>query len=295
MKFHKMHGISNDYIYFNCLENDIEDKVSLTKFVSDRHKGIGSDGAIFICKSDKADAEMVMYNWDGSYSEMCGNGIRCVAKYLFDFGIVDKTSMVIESGGALKYINVHAIKETKNEITGKTYSRRADGMVAEFITVDMGKPFLKPEQIPACIPGYSGDFVTSYPLLVDTDIYNVTLVSVGNPHAITFVEDVKNFPVEQVGRKIESHEWFPKKTNVEFVRVINRNEVEMRVCERGAGETFACGTGATATAVACVLNGLTDNNVKVHLLGGDLSIKWDRESDHVYMTGPAEFVCEGDI
>lgn len=295
MKFHKMHGIGNDYIYFNCLENDIEDKVSLTKMVSDRHTGIGSDGAIFICKSDRADAEMVMYNFDGSYSEMCGNGIRCVAKYIFDLGYVDKTELVIESGGALKYITITPEKEIPNEVTGKCYGKRPDGMVAKSIRVDMGTPIFEPDLVPVSIPGYTGARVVDCPITVDGKEYRTTCISVGNPHSVVFVDDVKNFDIDGIGSKFESHEYFPRRINAEFVRIINRNEVEMRVYERGTGETRACGTGATATAIACILNGHTDNKVTVHLLGGDLVIEWDRNTDHVFMSGPATFICDGDI
>lgn len=295
MKFHKMHGISNDYIYFNCLENDIEDKSSLTKMVSNRHTGIGSDGAIFICKSENADAEMVMYNDDGTYSEMCGNGMRCVAKYLYDLAIIDKTEMVIESGGALKYITITPEKEVPNEITGRTYGKRSDGMVAKLIRVDMGKPILEPELIPVSILGFSNDRIVGESINVLNKEYKMTCVSVGNPHAVMFVDDVKNFDIDGIGKKFESHEYFPKRINAEFVKVIDKKSVEMRVYERGSGETKACGTGATATAIASILNGYTENEVTVHLLGGDLIIYWDRETDHVFMTGPATFVCEGDI
>lgn len=290
-----MHGIGNDYIYFNCLDKDIENKEELTVMVSDRHTGIGSDGAIFICKSDRADAEMVMFNYDGSYSEMCGNGIRCVAKYLYDMAIIDKTELVIESGGALKYITINADKEIPNPITGKTYSKRKDGMIAKTIRVDMGAPILTPEDIPVSIPGFSGDSVIDQPITVDNVQYRMTCVSVGNPHCVVFVDDTDSFPVAEKGRLFEHHEYFPKKINTEFVHVVNRKEAYMRVSERGAGETMACGTGATASTVACILNNLTDDEITIHLLGGDLQIKWDREANRVYMTGPAEFVCEGDI
>lgn len=295
MHYHKMHGAANDYIYFNCLKEDIDDKVSLTKMVSDRHTGIGSDGAIFICKSDNADAEMQIYNSDGSYAEMCGNGIRCVAKYLYDLNIIDKKDMVIESGGALKYISINPIEAKKNPVTGKLYSVREDGMEAGSIRVDMGTPILKPEEIPVSIPGYTADTVVAQSIVVNEQEYKITCVSVGNPHCIVFVEDTKDFPVVELGKKFEFHPYFPKRINTEFVNVVNRDEVYMRVSERGAGETMACGTGATATAIACILNGYTDNKVTVHLLGGDLLIEWDREANRVYMTGPAEFVCEGDI
>lgn len=295
MKFHKMHGIGNDYIYFNCMEEDIEDKVTLTKMVSDRHTGVGSDGAIFICKSDVADAEMVMYNFDGSYSEMCGNGMRCVAKYIYDFGIVDKTEFVVESGGALKYISITPEIEAPNPVTGKKYGKRKDGLIAKSIKVDMGTPIFEPEKVPVSIPGFSGEMVIDYPINVDSGDYRMTCISVGNPHTVVFVDDVKGFDIDGIGSKFEKHEWFPKKINAEFARVINRNEVEMRVYERGAGETRACGTGATATAIAAILNGHTENEVTIHLLGGDLVISWDRELNRVFMSGPAEFVCEGDI
>jgi len=295
MKFHKMNGAGNDYIYFNCLDKSIEDIEALTVMVSDRHTGIGSDGAIFICKSDRADAEMRIYNADGSYAEMCGNGIRCVAKYLYDMAIVDKTEMVIESGGELKYITINTKEEKANPVTGKTYSKRADKMVAGTIRVDMGCPILKPEDIPVCIPGFAKESVISEAIIVDGKEYKMTCVSVGNPHCVVFVDETDDFPVVEIGKKFEYHSYFPKRINTEFVKVINRAEVSMRVSERGAGETMACGTGATASVIACVLNGYTDNEVTIHLLGGDLVIKWDKETNRVYMTGPAEFVCEGDI
>ncbi len=314
MKFTKMHGIGNDYIYFNCFDLTIEQMDELAIMVSDRHFGIGSDGAIFICPSDKADAEMRLYNADGSYAEMCGNGIRCVAKYIYDNAMVDSTTLRIESGGKVKEIKLNVKKEEPNPLTGKLFGKRSDGMVVESATVDMGEPILIPALIPVDVPeadrisdnnkgyteivtpsGVKTEAIISHPIEVDGVKYEMTCVSMGNPHAVVFVDNVKEFPLESIGRKFEFHEYFPKRVNTEFVRVIDRTHVEMRVSERGSGETLACGTGATATVVACILNGLTDDEVTVHLLGGDLKIKWDKETNHAFMTGGAAFICEGDI
>lgn len=314
MKFTKMHGIGNDYIYFNCFDLTVEQMDELAIMVSDRHFGIGSDGAIFICPSKNADAEMRLYNADGSYAEMCGNGIRCVAKYIYDNAMVDNTTLRIESGGKVKEIQLSVKKEEPNKITGKLFGKRSDGMVVDTATVDMGEPVLVPALIPVNVEeservsengkgytevitpaGIKSEAVIAHPIEVDGVKYEMTCVSVGNPHAVVFVDDVKNFPLETLGSKFENHKYFPNRINTEFVRVIDRTHVEMRVYERGSGETLACGTGATATVIACILNGFTDNEVTVHLLGGDLKIKWDKETNHAYMTGGASFICEGDV
>ena len=275
MKFTKMQGLGNDYVYVNCLKEKIADPPELARKISDRHFGVGSDGLIMICPSDKADFEMEMYNADGSRAEMCGNGIRCVAKYVYDYGLTDKTRISVDTLAGIKYLDLTV----------------ENGKVSQ-VKVDMGRPILEPEKIPVQA---EGDRVVNEPLLVDGKEYRMTCVSMGNPHAVIFVDqDVKELPLEQIGPAFENHERFPKRINTEFARVLDRSTVEMRVWERGSGETLACGTGTCATAVACILNGLTDDEMTVHLLGGDLYIKWDREKDTVYMTGPAETVFEGE-
>ena len=275
MKFTKMQGLGNDYVYVNCLKETIADPPALAKKISDRHFGVGSDGLIMINPSDKADFEMEMYNADGSRAEMCGNGIRCVAKYVYDYGLTDKTRISVETLAGIKYLDLTV----------------ENGKVS-LVRVDMGRPILEPENIPVQAEGRR---VVDEPLTVDGKEYRMTCVSMGNPHAVIFVDqDVRELPLEQIGPSFESHERFPKRINTEFARVLDRRTVEMRVWERGSGETLACGTGTCATAVACVLNGLTEDEITVHLLGGDLYIKWDREKDTVYMTGPAETVFDGE-
>ena len=275
MKFTKMQGIGNDYVYVNCLQETIENPSELAKKISDRHYGVGSDGLIMINPSDKADFEMEMYNADGSRGEMCGNGIRCVAKYVYDYGLTDKTSISVETLAGIKYLDLTV----------------EDGKVV-LVKVDMGKPMLRPEEVPVVS---EKEEVIDEPITVDGQEYRMTCVSMGNPHAVVFIDqDVKEFPLETVGVKFENHERFPKRVNTEFVNVLDRHTAQMRVWERGSGETLACGTGACAVAVACALNGLTDDEVTVKLLGGDLQIKWDREKNTVYMTGPAEVVFDGE-
>lgn len=275
MKFTKMQGIGNDYVYVNCLQETIENPSELAKKISDRHFGVGSDGLIMINPSDQADFEMEMYNADGSRGEMCGNGIRCVAKYVYDYGLTDKTSISVETLAGIKYLDLTV----------------EDGKVV-LVKVDMGKPALRPEEVPVVS---EKEEVIDEPITVDGQEYRMTCVSMGNPHAVVFIDqDVKEFPLETVGVKFENHERFPKRVNTEFVNVLDRHTAQMRVWERGSGETLACGTGACAVAVACALNGLTEDEVTVKLLGGDLHIKWDREKDTVYMTGPAEVVFDGE-
>lgn len=275
MKFTKMQGIGNDYVYVNCLQETIENPSELAKKISDRHYGVGSDGLIIINPSDKADFEMEMYNADGSRGEMCGNGIRCVAKYVYDYGLTDKTSISVETLAGIKYLDLTV----------------EDGKVV-LVKVDMGKPMLRPEEVPVVS---EKEEVIDEPITVDGQEYRMTCVSMGNPHAVVFIDqDVKEFPLETVGVKFENHERFPKRVNTEFVNVLDRHTAQMRVWERGSGETLACGTGACAVAVACALNGLTEDEVTVKLLGGDLQIKWDREKNTVYMTGPAEVVFDGE-
>jgi diaminopimelate epimerase len=286
MKFTKMHGLGNDYVYVNTAKEKIDNPPEVAIYVSDRHKGIGSDGLIMINPSKVADFEMEMYNADGSRAEMCGNGIRCVGKYVYDYGLTDKTQISVETLGGIKYL----------ELTVE------DGKVKQ-VKVDMGKPELTASQIPIVMEGYengSGEkgTVIDAPIEVDGTEYHMTGVSMGNPHAVVYMEELPNLAaleIEKIGPKFENHERFPKRINTEFVKVIDRQTVEMRVWERGSGETMACGTGACAVAVASILNGLTEDCVTVRLLGGDLKIEWNREEDRVYMTGPATVVFDGEI
>ena len=277
MKFTKMHGCGNDYVYFDCTENEIADESAAAIALSDRHFGIGGDGIIIIKKGTKADFEMVMYNADGSRGAMCGNGIRCVAKYVYDNGLTNNTSMTIESMGAVKYIDV----TVEN---GKVVSAK----------VDMGKPILNAKDVPVVS---NNERVVDEPITVDGKEYRMTCVSMGNPHAVVFIDKTpREFPLEQVGPLFENNAVFPDRTNTEFAFVQDRKNIEMRVWERGSGETLACGTGTCATVVAAILNGLVDNDVTVHLLGGDLNISWSGdENDSVIMTGPATTVFSGEI
>lgn len=277
MKFTKMHGCGNDYVYINGFTQKVpqERKPDIVRAISDRHFGIGSDGAIFINPSKEADFEMEMYNADGSRSEMCGNGMRCVGKYVYDYGLTDRTEFSVVSAGKIKYLVLTV----------------EDGKAAQ-IRVNMGNPILKPEEIPVVA---KGETVIKEPITVLNKEYEMTCVSMGNPHAVVFVEDTASFPVNEIGPYFENHEKFPNRTNTEFVQVVDRNHIKMRVYERGTGETLACGTGCCASAVACVLNGLTDNEVDVEVLGGVVHIEWDREENLVYMTGPAVTVFDGEI
>ena len=275
MKFTKMQGLGNDYVYVNCMEQMVEDAAETARRVSDRHFGIGSDGLILICPSDKADFEMRMYNADGSRGEMCGNGIRCVGKYVYDYGLTDKTSLSVETLGGIKHLFLEV----------------EDGKVS-LVKVDMGPAILEPEKIPVTA---EGSRVIDEPLQVDGKTFRMTCVSMGNPHAVIYVDDVQGMDLEKTGPSFENHERFPNRINTEFAHVLDRNTVEMRVWERGSGETLACGTGACAVAVASILNGYTEDQVTVRLLGGDLKIEWDREANKVYMTGPAEVVFDGEI
>lgn len=268
-----MQGLGNDYVYVNCLEETVENPSSLARLVSDRHFGIGSDGLILIRPSAVADFFMEMFNADGSRSAMCGNGIRCVGKYVYDHGLTEKTAIDINTLAGVKHLALNV----------------EDGQVAS-VAVDMGKPQLDPALIPVAA---SRTPVVAEPIEVAGRQYEMTCVSMGNPHAVIFVPGTADLPIEKIGPSFETHPVFPERVNTEFVEVLNRSEVNMRVWERGTGETLACGTGACATCVACVLNGLTDDAVTVHLLGGDLAIRWDRERDTVFMTGSAETVFEG--
>lgn len=280
MKFTKMQGLGNDYVYVNCFQEKIDNPPEVARFVSDRHFGIGSDGLIMINPSKVADFEMEMYNADGSRGEMCGNGIRCVAKYVYDYGLTDKTHISVETLGGIKYL----------DLTVK------DGKV-ELVRVDMGEPELDPEKIPIIMKGYSDetDRVLNAQIKVDGKEYHMTGVSMGNPHDVVYIDDVQGLDIEKIGPKFENHERFPQRINTEFARVIDRKTVEMRVWERGSGETLACGTGACAVAVASILNGYTEREVEIRLLGGNLQIEWNEEDNHVYMTGPATVVFDGEI
>ena len=278
IKFTKMHGCGNDYVYINGFTEHVpqEAKEEFVKRVSDRHFGIGSDGAIFINPAKEADFEMEMYNADGSRSEMCGNGMRCVGKYVYDYGLTDKKEFSVVSAGKIKYL-VLTVDENNKAVQ---------------IRVNMGNPILEPAQIPVVA---KGDMVVDEPITVLDKEYKMTCVSMGNPHAVVFVDDVMNFPLNEVGPYFENHERFPNRTNTEFVQIVDRNHIKMRVYERGTGETLACGTGCCASAVACVLNGFTDTSVDVEVLGGVVHIDWDREENLVYMTGPGETVFDGEI
>lgn len=291
MNFTKMQGCGNDYVYVNGFVEKIpvEEKPELVRRLSDRHFGIGGDGVIFINPSDVADFEMEMYNADGSRSEMCGNGIRCVAKFVYDKGLTDKKDISIISGGQIKYLQLTVEAGTDAEIGAVRPQERG---VVKKVRVNMGSPILKPELVPVIA---DGDQVVDAPILVDGQEYHMTCVSMGNPHAVVFMKGVKELDLPKIGPFFENHARFPKRTNTEFVEILDEETVLMRVWERGTGETLACGTGCCATAVACVLNGLTGPKVTVKLLGGELYIEWDREANLVYMTGPATTVFEGGI
>lgn len=273
MKFTKMQGLGNDYVYVNGFEERIENPSEMAVKVSNRNFGVGSDGLILINPSEKADFEMEMYNADGSRGEMCGNGIRCVAKYVYDYGLTDKTHISVETLGGIKYLDLTV----------------EDGKVV-LVRVDMGSPILTPAQIPVIADEAEA---VAVPILVDETEYQMTCVSMGNPHAVVFMDDIEHLEIEKIGPKFEHHERFPNRVNTEFVKVLDRQTASMRVWERGSGETLACGTGACAVAVACILGGYTENKVTVKLLGGDLLIEWDREQNKIYMTGPAAVVFDG--
>lgn len=274
MKFTKMHGCGNDYVYVNGFTEKVADKPKAVVALSDRHFGIGSDGVIFINPSQQADFEMEMYNADGTRAEMCGNGIRCVGKYVYDHGMTDKTSITVESFGKVKYLDLTV----------------ENGKVVK-VKVNMGKPELTAKDVPV---------VSVHEQVIDEEIivkgksYRMTCVSMGNPHAVVFMDDVEHLAIEEIGPYFENHERFPNRTNTEFVQVIDDSHVKMRVWERGTGETLACGTGCCATAVACVLNRLTGAHVTVQVLGGEIEIYWDQKENLVYMTGSAVTVFEGE-
>lgn len=282
MKFTKMHGCGNDYIYINGFEEKVPDskKSSLVREMSNRNCGVGSDGVIFINPCEDADFEMEMYNADGSRGEMCGNGIRCVAKYVYEKGMTEKKNLLIKSCERLIYLEILA--ETEEE-----------GERARVVRVNMGTPLFVPEMIPV-IECENRESAIREPIMVAGKMYEMTCVSMGNPHAVVMVEDLEHFPVTQVGPWFETHPRFPNRTNVEFVEVLDKSTISMRVWERGTGETLACGTGACAAVAACVLNQLTDLTVAVKLLGGQLEVFWNRNENVIYMEGPAVTVFEGE-
>ncbi|MBE5885110.1 MAG: diaminopimelate epimerase [Lachnospiraceae bacterium] len=276
MKFTKMQGCGNDYVYINGMSETVENKAEKVPMLSDRHFGIGGDGVIFINAGKAADFEMEMYNADGSRSQMCGNGIRCVGKFVYDKGLTDKKEITVESFGAVKYL---------------TLSVGDDNKVTK-VKVDMDEPELKAASVPVIC---ESEQAVMEPIEINGKKYEMTCVSMGNPHAVIFVDEITDDMVWVDGKALEVHPCFPERANIEFVQIINRNHIKMRVWERGSGETYACGTGSCACVVAGVLNGLTDNQVTVSLLGGDLEIEWNRENNRVYMTGPAVTVFEGEI
>lgn len=276
MKFTKMHGLGNDYVYVNCFEEKVTEPEKVSRFVSDRHFGIGADGLILIQPSDKADFEMAMYNADGSRGEMCGNGIRCVGKYVYDYGLTDKTQIRIDTLAGVKYLDLML----------------EDGKVSR-VKVDMGAPCLAAAEIPVTA---DTEQVIQAPLVVEGRTYEITAVSMGNPHCVIFLEeDVRELDLEAFGPAFENHPRFPRRINAEFVNVIDESTLRMRVWERGSGETLACGTGACATAVAAILNGKSGHKVTVQLLGGDLEIAWAGGDASVFMTGSAVTVFDGEI
>lgn len=276
IKFTKMHGLGNDYVYIDCTNGQEIGNISdLAKFVSKRHFGIGSDGLILICKSDIADFKMRMFNYDGSEAEMCGNGIRCVGKFVYDKGLTNKETINVETLAGIKKLNFN-IKEGK----------------VQTVEVDMGEPILDAKHIPVIS---SESPVKNLKIQIDGKKFNFTCVSMGNPHAITIVDDVKNFDIEKYGPILENDSHFPKRANIEFIELVDKNNIKMRVWERGAGETLACGTGACASVVACNLNNYIENEANVELLGGTLNIKWDKKNNHIYMTGSATTVFEGEL
>ena len=275
MKFTKMHGAGNDYIYVNGLAENIENPSQLAIDLSNRNFGIGSDGLVLILPSDICDFRMQMFNSDGSEAEMCGNATRCVGKYVYDNKLTDRKEITLETKAGTKYITL---------LDGDSKARK--------VTVDMGEPILDPTLIPVNIAQKP---VLEYPLNIDGKEWKISCVSMGNPHAVVFTEGIKDFNLLVLGPKFETNPIFPRKTNTEFIEVVDRNTLNMRVWERGAGETLACGTGACAAAVAAILNGYCDRKIKIHLLGGDLDIEWRESNNHVYMTGEAVTVFEGTI
>ncbi len=275
MKFTKMQGCGNDYVYVDAVSNEIEDRAELSKKVSNRNFGIGSDGLICLAPSKIADFAMDMYNADGSRGKMCGNGIRCLGKFAYDHGLTDKTELTIETLSGVKYIELHV----------------TDGKVTD-VTVDMGVPETESYKIPVKCDRSPA---LKVPFATNERVYNMSCVSMGNPHAVVYVDDTDSFPVEEEGKKFEKSPVFPEGVNTEFVQVIDRSRLKMRVWERGSGETMACGTGACGCAYVSMLNGLVDNEVSVEMRGGTLKIRYNSEDGHIYMTGPAVTTFEGEM
>ena len=273
MKFTKMHGLGNDYVYVDTFDQSVPDPAAMAIAVSRPHFGVGADGLVLIGPSTEADYAMRMFNADGSEGEMCGNAVRCIGKYVHDRGLTAKTRVTLATRGGIK-----------------TLELRLQGGSVEQVTVDLGEPALSPASLPVTLAGAQ---VLNHPLSIDGQTHHITCVSMGNPHAVIFVDDPRAVDVHGIGRQIEHHPLFPKRTNVEFVRVWRRDLLEMRVWERGSGETLACGTGAAASLVAAVLNGLADRSAVVKLTGGELHVHWDARDNHVYQTGPATFVFDG--
>ncbi len=282
IKFTKMEGLGNDYVYVDCTKQDIENASNLAKIISDRHFGVGSDGLILIKSSKKADFRMQMFNSDGTEAEMCGNGIRCVGKFVYDKGLTDKTTLKIETLAGIKVLNLNV-----------------EGGKVKTVKVDMGEPILDYKLIPAKDGKVykSKDGIKFYKVNIDIEgnLKELTCISMGNPHGVDFANNVEKLKVEKYGPIIEVDNHFPNKVNVEFIEILDKHNIKMRVWERGAGETLACGTGACASVVASFLNGYTERNVTVELLGGKLEIEWNKEDNHVYMTGPAKTVFEGEF
>jgi len=275
MKFTKMQGCGNDYVYIDATKEIPEDASQLAIRVSDRHYGIGSDGLIMICSSEVADFRMVMFNADGSESEMCGNGIRCFGKFVYDHGLTEQKELAVETLAGIKYLK---LIEEDGKITG--------------VTVDMGKPVTKAEEIPVVA---DADPVLHYPITVQGKEYRISCASMGNPHATVYVEDTVRLDLEAIGPHFENHEVFPRRVNTEFVQLISRKHIRMRVWERGSGETWACGTGACACAYVSMLNGYVDDEVEVEMRGGSVVIRYDKADGHIYMTGPAVTTFEGEM
>ena len=274
MRFTKMEGCGNDYVYINCFEERVDNPEKLAIAMSERHFGVGADGLVLILPSERADFRMRMFNLDGSEGEMCGNAVRCIGKYVYERGMMDKGEVSLETAGGLKHLQLHI----------------ADGKV-ESVTVDMGEPILEAAKIPVVSEKQP---VIGERMQVLDQVFDVTCVSMGNPHGVIFVERVEDYPVERYGREAEVHPMFPKKANIEFVEIVDRTHIRMRVWERGSGETWACGTGASAAAIACILNGKTERRVEVELIGGRLLIEWCEADNHVWMTGPAAFSFDGE-
>ena len=282
MRFTKMQGIGNDYVYLDCVTGEAPvDPAALSRRISDRHFGVGSDGLVLILPSSRADFRMRMFNADGSEAEMCGNASRCVGKYVYDRGLTDRTEITLETGSGIKTLRMHP----------------EEGKIAS-VTVDMGAPALRPEEIPVLLEkaglSRTADLAQRIPLEIGGRIFEATCVSMGNPHCVVFQEEVDRWEIEKWGPLCEHHPAFPQRTNTEFAKVLDRTHIRMRVWERGSGETMACGTGACATLVAAAMNGLTGRKAELLLNGGKLTIEWNEESGHVLMTGPAEFVFDGE-